>query len=74
MTAIIQLDDSNDGEVGATQDKIRYQLLEAIANGLAVRAILRDVDHLRQSDLYEHLMLGVQGAKEFVEIAFACRQ
>jgi hypothetical protein len=71
MSAVIQLDDSNDGEVGATQDKIRHQLLEAIANGLSVRAILRDVDHLRQSDLYKDFMLGVRGAKQFVEIAFA---
>gem|GEM_PF-3794353 len=67
MTPIIEFNDGDHGEIRAAQHEISNQLREAIANGLPLRLIFRDVDQLRQRDLDKNLMVGIEAQQTLVE-------
>lgn len=67
MTTIIELDDSDDAQIEATQHKIRHQLLVASPDGVAFGVISIDINQLRQRDLHEEFVFGIQTEQLLIE-------
>jgi hypothetical protein len=74
VASIIQFNDRDDTQVRATQNKIRDQLREPIPNCLPIGMIFWNVDQLRQSDLDEKPMTGIQAQQALIKRLLSLRK